>query len=36
LLGLTADELRTVRFKDTPERMMSLGDLCALIKGCRW
>jgi glycerophosphoryl diester phosphodiesterase len=33
LLGLTADELRTVRFKDTPERMMSLGDLCALIKG---
>ena len=33
LLGLTAAELRTVRFKDTPERMMSLGDLCALTKG---
>jgi glycerophosphoryl diester phosphodiesterase len=33
LLGMTSDELRAVRFKDTPERMMSLGDLCALVKG---
>src|SRR3979411_2041123 len=33
LLGKTAAELRTVRFKDTAERMMSLGDLCALVKG---
>jgi len=33
LLGMTAAELRAVRFKATPERMMSLGDLCALVKG---
>ena len=33
LLDLTAAELRAVRFKDTPERMMSLGDLCALLAG---
>jgi glycerophosphoryl diester phosphodiesterase len=33
LLGMTAAELKTVRFKDTSERMMSLGDLCALIAG---
>jgi glycerophosphoryl diester phosphodiesterase len=33
LLGMTAAELRAVRFKDTPERMMSLGDLCALVAG---
>jgi glycerophosphoryl diester phosphodiesterase len=33
LLGMTAAELRAVRFKDTPERMMSLGDLCALVRG---
>ena len=33
LLDLTAAELRAVRFKDTPERMMSLGDLCALVAG---
>src|SRR6202035_2975012 len=33
LLGLTSDELRAFRFKDTPEPMMSLGDLCALVKG---
>jgi len=33
LLGMTAAELRAVRFKGTPERMMSLGDLCALVKG---
>jgi glycerophosphoryl diester phosphodiesterase len=33
LLDLSADALKAVRFKDTPERMMSLGDLCALVKG---
>ena len=33
LLGQTAAELKAVRFKDTSERMMSLGDLCALVKG---
>jgi glycerophosphoryl diester phosphodiesterase len=33
LLGMTAAELKTVRFKDTSERMMSLGDLCALVAG---
>jgi glycerophosphoryl diester phosphodiesterase len=33
LLGKTAAELRAVRFKDTPERMMSLGELCALVNG---
>ena len=33
LLGLNADALKAIRFKDTPERMMSLGDLCALVKG---
>jgi glycerophosphoryl diester phosphodiesterase len=33
LLGLTAAELKAVKFKDTVERMMSLGDLCALVKG---
>jgi glycerophosphoryl diester phosphodiesterase len=33
LLGMTAAELKAVRFKDTPERMMSLGDLCALVRG---
>src|SRR3979490_553199 len=33
LLGMTAEELKAVRFKDTPERMMSLADLCALVKG---
>ena len=33
LLGMTAAELKAVRFKDTPERMMSLGDLCALVEG---
>jgi glycerophosphoryl diester phosphodiesterase len=33
LLGRTAAELRAVKFKDTSERMMSLGDLCALVKG---
>jgi glycerophosphoryl diester phosphodiesterase len=29
----TAAELKQVVFKETPERMMSLGDLCALVKG---
>jgi glycerophosphoryl diester phosphodiesterase len=33
LLGKTAAELKAVRFKDTSERMMSLGDLCALVHG---
>jgi len=33
LLGMTAAELRAVRFKDTSERMMSLGDLCKLVAG---
>jgi glycerophosphoryl diester phosphodiesterase len=33
LLGKTAAELKAVPFKDTPERMMSLGDLCALVRG---
>jgi glycerophosphoryl diester phosphodiesterase len=33
LLGLTAQALKAVRFKDTAERMMSLGDLCALVEG---
>src|SRR5436190_9029355 len=33
LLGMTAAELRAVKFKDTSERMMSLGDLCALVAG---
>jgi glycerophosphoryl diester phosphodiesterase len=33
LLGLTAAQLKAVPFKDTSERMMSLGDLCALVDG---
>ena len=33
LLGLTAAQLRAVTFKETSERMMSLGDLCALVAG---
>ena len=33
LLDKTAAELRAVSFKDTSERMMSLGDLCALAGG---
>src|SRR6202051_373452 len=33
LLGKTAAELKAVKFRDTPERMMSLSDLCALVKG---
>ena len=33
LLGLTSDALKQVRFKDTPERMMSLADLCILVRG---
>src|SRR6201996_9629353 len=33
LRSLTAAELKAVPFKDTPERMMSLGDLCALVDG---
>jgi glycerophosphoryl diester phosphodiesterase len=33
LLDMIAAELKAVRFRDTPERMMSLGDLCALVNG---
>jgi len=33
LLEMTAEQLKAVRFRDTPERMMSLGDLCALVNG---
>jgi glycerophosphoryl diester phosphodiesterase len=33
LLGMTAAQLKAVKFKGTPERMMSLGDLCALVAG---
>jgi glycerophosphoryl diester phosphodiesterase len=33
LLGKTAAELKQMVFKDTPEKMMSLGDLCALVAG---
>lgn len=33
LLGKTAAELKAVPFKSTPERMMSLGDLCTLVAG---
>ncbi len=33
LSQLSAAELRAVRFKDTPERMMSLSELCALVGG---
>jgi glycerophosphoryl diester phosphodiesterase len=33
LLDKTAAELKQVVFKDTAERMMSLGDLCALVAG---
>src|SRR5258708_12549601 len=31
LLGKTSAELKRVTFKDTPEKMMSLVDLCALL-----
>jgi glycerophosphoryl diester phosphodiesterase len=33
LLSLTSAQLKQVAFKDTPERMMTLGDLCALTAG---
>ncbi len=33
LRDMTAAELKAIRFKDTAERMMSLGDLCALVGG---
>src|SRR5205814_7942765 len=33
LLQKTAAELKAVKFKNTPERMMSLGDLCTLVDG---
>jgi glycerophosphoryl diester phosphodiesterase len=33
LLGMTAAQLQAVKFKDTSEQMMTLGDLCALVQG---
>ena len=33
LIGLTATALKEVRFRDTSERMMSLADLCILVRG---
>jgi glycerophosphoryl diester phosphodiesterase len=33
LLGLSSMALKEVRFKDTSERMMSLADLCILVRG---
>jgi glycerophosphoryl diester phosphodiesterase len=33
LLGKTAAALKGVKFTNTPERMMTLGDLCALVAG---
>ena len=33
LLGKTAADLKAIAFKNTPERMMTLGDLCALVAG---
>jgi glycerophosphoryl diester phosphodiesterase len=33
LLAMTAAQLKAVKFRDTSERMMSLGDLCALVNG---
>ena len=30
---MTAAELKAVKFKDTPEQMMTLGELCALVDG---
>jgi glycerophosphoryl diester phosphodiesterase len=33
LLGKTAAELKATKFKDTSERMMTLGDLCTLVAG---
>jgi glycerophosphoryl diester phosphodiesterase len=33
LRSMTAQALKDVRFKNTPERMMSLSDLCELVKG---
>ena len=33
LKAMTAAELKAVRFRDTPEHMMSLDDLCALVDG---
>jgi glycerophosphoryl diester phosphodiesterase len=33
LIGMTAAELQAVKFRDTSERMMTLGDLCAMVQG---
>ncbi|WP_283397372.1 glycerophosphodiester phosphodiesterase family protein, partial [Acinetobacter baumannii] len=33
VVAKTAAELKAITFKDTTERMMSLGDLCAMVAG---
>lgn len=33
MVAKSAAELKAVKFKDTPERMMSLSDLCAMVAG---
>jgi glycerophosphoryl diester phosphodiesterase len=33
VVAKTAAELKAIKFKDTPERMMSLSDLCAMVAG---
>ena len=33
LLGLSSSALKEVRFRNTPEKMMSLADLCILVRG---
>ena len=33
VVAKTAAELKAIKFKDTPERMMSLSDLCTLVAG---
>jgi glycerophosphoryl diester phosphodiesterase len=33
LLEMSAAELKAVKFRETSERMMSLGDLCAVVRG---
>jgi glycerophosphoryl diester phosphodiesterase len=33
VVAKTAAELKAITFKDTPERMMSLSDLCAIVAG---
>jgi glycerophosphoryl diester phosphodiesterase len=33
VIAMTTTELKAVKFKDTPERMMTLSDLCAMVGG---